>query len=95
MEAWDHEERMTANQARLVEAQARVAVANTERETELIKLAAKDRETALKLMSQQNIAKENNQTKAFIAGLQETRKNQENELYATELQLKASMGSGV
>lgn len=95
VEAWDHEERMTANQARLVEAQARVAVANTERETELIKLAAKDRETALKLMSQQNIAKENNQTKAFIAGLQETRKNQENELYATELQLKASMGSGV
>lgn len=95
VEAWDHEERMTANQARLVEAQARVAVANLERETELIKLAARDKETAMKLMNDQQIAKENNQTKAFVAGLQEARKAQENELYKTELELKAATGSGI
>lgn len=95
VEAWDHEERMSANQARLVEAQARVAVASMERETELIKLSARDREMAQRLMADKEIARENNQTKAFVAGMQESRKQQENELYKTEMELKASYGSGI
>lgn len=94
-ESWDHEEKMTANQARLVESQARVAVSQNEKETEMLKLAQRsDAETA-KLMTQEKIARENLQTKAFLAGIENTRKQQENDLWDKEMQLKATMGSGV
>lgn len=94
-EAWDHEERMAAVEARFNEAAARVAVSQNEKETKILELAAKRDETAMRLMSQETIQKENNQTKAFIAGMQESRKNTENELFQTELQLKAITGSGI
>lgn len=92
---WDHEEKMTANQARLVESQARVAVSQNEKEVEILKLAQKDSAEAARLVSGEKLNRENNQTKAFLLGLQETRKNQENDLYAEELKLKAKTGSGV
>lgn len=94
-EAWEHEERMAANEARLNEAAARVAVSQNEKEIALLQLAAKRDETAMRLMSNENIQKQNNETKAFIAGMQESRKNNENQLYETELELKARTGSGV
>lgn len=93
--AWDHEEKMTANQARLVESQARVAVSQNEKEIEILKLAQKDSAEAAKLMSNEKLNRENNQTKAFLTALEETRKQRENELYETELKLKAKTGSGV
>jgi hypothetical protein len=94
-EIMEHEEKMTANQARLVEAQARVAVSQNEKETEIIKLAARSEETAAKLVSNEKMNRENNQTTAFGIAIAETRKRQENELYAEELKLKAATGSGV
>lgn len=94
-EQWDHEEKMTANQARLVESQARVAVSQNEKETEILKLAQKSEEAAMKLLTQEKIARENNLTKSFNVGLQETRKQQETELYGKEIELKAKTGSGV
>lgn len=94
-EAWEHEEKMTANQARLVESQARVAVSQNEKETEILKLMQRDSETASKLASNEKIAKENNQTTAFLKAVEETRKKQENELYAAEIELKHSTGSGI
>lgn len=94
-EAWEHEEKMSAVQARFIESQARVAVSQNEKDTEIIKLAQRSEETAAKLMSGEKIAAQNNQTKAFLAAMQETRKTQENELYATELELKRQTGSGV
>lgn len=92
---FDHEEKMTANQARLVESQARVAVSQNEKETEILKLAQKSEEAAARLLSQEKINRENNQTTAFLKGLEETRKQQENELYGQEIQLKKDTGSGV
>lgn len=94
-ELWDHEEKMTANQARLVESQARVAVSQNEKETEILKLAQKSASDAAKLLSQETITRENNQTKAFLKGLEETRKSQETELYGEEIALKKDLGSGV
>lgn len=92
---WQHEEKMTANQARLVESQARVAVSQNEKEIEILKLMQKDGAEARKLMTEEKIATQNNQTTAFLTGLEETRKNQENELYSRELDIKEKTGSGV
>lgn len=94
-EQWDHEEKMTANQARLVESQARVAVSQNEKETEILKLAQKSASEAAKILSNETIARENNQTKSFLTGLQETRKQQETDLYGAELAIKKDTGSGV
>lgn len=92
---WDHEEKMTANQARLVESQARVAVSQNEKETEILKLAQKNAEASQKLLIQEKMNRENNQTKAFLKGLEETRKQQENELYEKEIQLARDKGKGI
>lgn len=94
-EAWEHEEKMSAASARFVESQARVAVSQNEKETEMLKLAARSEEHASQLASGEKIARENNLTKAFQTGLQSQLKAKDQELYETELQLKASTGSGV
>jgi hypothetical protein len=92
---FDHEEKMTANQARLVESEARVAVSQNEKETEMLKLAQKSEATAASLMSAEKIARENNLTKAFSIGLADTRAQQENELFNKEIELKRDTGSGI
>lgn len=91
-EEMEHLERMTANQARLIESEARVAVSQNEKETEILKLAQRSEETAMKLLSQEKIARENNMTKTFHVSLQETRKQQENEIWNEELQFKKATG---
>lgn len=94
-EIWEHEERMAAAQARLIESEARVTVSQNEKETEILKLAQRDRETGAKLMSQQQIARENNQTKVFTTSLEEARKQQEADSYQAEIDLAATKGQGV
>lgn len=94
-DVWQHEEKMTANQARLVEAQARVAVSQNDKETEILKLAQKDNQASRELLSQEKITRENNQTKSFLTGLIETRKQADAETYAAEVALAAKTGHGV
>ena len=94
-EAWEHDEKMAAVNARFVESQARVAVSQNEKETEMLKLAARSEEFSSQLQSQEKIARENNLTKAFQSGLQQQVKAKDQELYQTELELKAATGSGV
>lgn len=94
-EIWEHEEKMTANQARLVESQARVAVSQNEKEVAILELMQKSEESAMKIMSTEKINRENNQTTAFLKGLEETRKQQETDLYGEEIQLKRDVGAGV
>lgn len=88
-EEWEHEEKMTANQARLIESQARVAVSQNEKETELIKLAQKDEQAYREMMSKERMARENNQTTAFLKGLEETRQQQEADTYAKQVDADA------
>ncbi len=91
-EEMEHNERMSANLARLVESEARVAVSQNEKDTEILKLAARSEETAMKLVSGERIARENNLTKTFHKSLEETRKQQENQIWNEELQFKKSTG---
>lgn len=76
-ELWDHEEKMTANYARTLEAEARVLTAQTEKEMELIKLAAKDEQFRAKLMADQELAMMTAENQAFIHALENSRKNRE------------------
>lgn len=94
-EIMEHEERMAAAKARLVESEARVAVSQNEKETEILKLAQRDKEAAAKLMSSERIARENNMTKAFTLSIQEARKQQEADSYQAEIDLAATKGEGV
>lgn len=94
-EMMDNEEKMTANQARLVEAQARVAVSQNEKETEIIKLAQKSESEAAKILSNEKMNRENLQTKAFLKAIEETRKQQELQIYDREIELKRDTGSGI
>lgn len=91
-ELWEHKERMLAGQARFVESQARVAVSQNEKETEILKLAQKSEEAAARLLMQEKIAKENNQTKAFLTAMQESRKQEEVDTYKAELEYKRQTG---
>lgn len=94
-EIMEHEERMAAAKARLVESEARVAVSQNEKETEILKLAQRDKETAAKLMSNERIARENNMTKTFGMSIQEARKQQEADSYQAEIDLARTKGEGV
>lgn len=91
-ELWEHRERMLAGQARFVESQARVAVSQNEKETEMIKLAQRSEEAAARLLTQEKIARENNQTKAFLAAMAESRKQEEVDTYKAELEYKRQTG---
>ena len=84
---------MLAGQARFVESQARVAVSQNEKETEMIKLAQKSEEAAARLLSQEKIARENNQTKAFIQAMAESRKQEEVDTYKAEFEYKRQTGN--
>lgn len=92
-ELWEHKERMLAGQARFVESQARVAVSQNEKETEMIKLAQRSEEAAARLLTQEKIARENNQTKAFIQAMAESRKQEEVDTYKAELEYKRQTGN--
>lgn len=94
-EIMEHEERMAAAAARLVEANARVAVSQNEKDTEILKLSQRDAETAAKLLSNERIARENNMTVTFTKSLEEARKQQEVEAYRAEIDLASTKGQGV
>lgn len=91
-EMWEHNERMLAGQARFVESQARVAVSQNDKETEIIKLMQKSEEAAARLLSNEKIQRENNQTQAFLAAMAESRKQHEADTYRAELDYKRNTG---
>lgn len=94
-EAWEHEEKMGANQARLAEANASVLKARLEMQIEVLKLAQRDEEAKANVLNDQNLANLKAQTDVFLKSMEEARKNQENSLYQQELDIKKKMGSGI
>lgn len=92
---WDNEEKQLAYKARMTESQARVAVSQNEKEIEILKLAQKDAAELRSLVTDQHINRENNQTKAFLAGLEETRKQRELDQFDEELKIKREKGTGI
>jgi hypothetical protein len=94
-EAWEHEEKMAATYARTVESQAMVLRAQTEKETELIKVAAhaETEEMKQKYMLQANLKSEDN--KLFMKSMEQNTKEREMLLTAKELEIKQKMGTGI
>lgn len=91
----EQEEKMGANQARLAEANATVLKARLDMQVELLKLAQSDSQFRDELLTKAQIAELSEQTKVYLAGMQEARKLQENQLYDKELAIKEKTGSGI
>ena len=94
-EVWEHEEKMSANFARLKEAEAMVIRTQNEKELELLQIASRMEESAKKSAIIESVAIKNNETKVFLKSMEETRKQQEAMLTAQELAIKKRTGSGI
>lgn len=94
-EAWEHEEKMGSNFARVQEAEAQVIKARSEREVEMIKLASKDKQFAAKLANDAELKQLSTNAQVFLKSMEEDRKNQELRLYDKELDLAKTKGEGI
>lgn len=94
-EAWEHEQKMAANYARTVEAQAMVVRSQNEKETQYLQIAARAQSDAERNSILQQTAVMNNETSIFLKSLEETRKMRETMLTQEELKIKKSTGSGI
>src|SRR5690606_39256476 len=105
-ELWEHEEKMGSNYARIQEAQAQVIKARSEVEADVIKLAGKDRQLAMKLQAD-NAAKQNQidaqvcmermrqESQLVTAQLNREDRQMDQLLKAKEMELKERYGTGV
>jgi hypothetical protein len=94
-EAWEHEEKMAANYARTVEAQAMVVRSQNEKETQLLQIAARAQSEAERNNIMAQTAVMNNETNVFLKSLEETRKTREMMLTQQELDLAKKTGEGI
>lgn len=94
-EAWEHDEKMGSNYARVQEAQAQVIKARAEVEAEVIKLAAKDRQLAAQLQQQALSQQNATDAKVFMHSMTESRKAVEAQLTASELAYAKTEGKGI
>jgi hypothetical protein len=94
-EAWEHEEKMGSNQARMAEAHAQVLKARSEVEVEMLQMAQKDEQFKAKLAADQSMKELDLNSKVFLKSMEEQRKLDENSLYAQEIELKKTTGSGI
>lgn len=92
---WAHQEKMGSNYARLQEAQASVLKARSETQTEMLKLAQRDKEYMAKLMNDKEIALIGHQSEIFLAGLEQQTKARELDQTDEELKIKKEKGTGI
>lgn len=86
---WMHQEKMAADQARLIESQARVAVSQNDKEIAIMQLQSKHELGQGALATQEKIATQNNQTATFLKSMEETRKRQEADAYTAQVEQQA------
>lgn len=94
-EAWEHEEKMGANHARRLEAEAQVLKARSDVQVEMLKLAQKDEQMRAKLMADREMKDLQINSQVFLKSMEESRKQRESELHAQEMQLRRDTGQGV
>jgi hypothetical protein len=94
-EVMDHQERMSANRARELEAMAAVTRTQNEKDTQFLQLAQKMESEKEKRALLARIAVTNNETKRFAAQLDSNAKARQHILTAEEMRLKATTGSGI
>lgn len=92
---WEHEEKMGANQARLVESQASVLKVRSESEIEMLKIAQRNEQFQQRILNDKDLALLGNQAKAFIEQMRLTTEQQKTAAYRDEIDLKYQTGEGV
>lgn len=94
-EAWDHEQKMTANYVRTLEAEARVIASQNEKDIEYLKLAQKSEDAAERNRITREIAIANLEYKKFTDSMSANLKAREQMLTAEELLLARDTGDGI
>jgi hypothetical protein len=94
-EMMDYQERQQANQARMLEAQATVIRAQTEKETQYLQLAQKMESEQARNQILAQIAVLNDATKRFQVQAQAEAKARDDLLTIQEMKIKTSQGTGI
>lgn len=94
-EEMDYEEKMGSNQARLMEAQARVLEVQGNERIELLKLAQKGELENNRLNALVQTSMDQNDSRVFIASMQGQLKSKDQDLYQQEMNIKVETGSGI
>lgn len=94
-EEMDYQEKMGSNQARLMEAQARVLEVQGNERIELLKLAQKGEMQQQQLAALMKQSMDQNESRVFIASMQEASKARQQNLVQQELNVKVDQGSGI
>lgn len=94
-ELWEHEERMSANFARVQEAQAQVLKARSEVQVKMLELAKQDEQFKMKLAADSEMKVLGENSKIFLAGLQNQTKVNDQYLTERELDIKEKQGTGI
>lgn len=93
--AWDHEEKMAAQYARLREAEAQVLAADSQERIEMYKLAQKSDELQTKIMADLQKASLQDQRERFAKGIDATIKFRDQALVEAEMQYAKKEGKGI
>lgn len=91
----EFEERMEANDARIAESNAQVLKAQTQRDTAMIQLAARNQMDQAKLAAQINIKERDQQIKEFELGVKTELDANKQALTREELAMKSKFGTGI
>jgi hypothetical protein len=94
-EMMDHQERMSANRARELEAQAAVTRTQNEKDTQFLQLAQKMENDKERNALLARIAITNNETKKFALQLDANSKARKDLLTIEEMKIKNKMGTGI
>jgi hypothetical protein len=94
-EAWEHEEKMSANFARVKEAEAQVIKARSEVEVELYQAAQKNEQFMAKLANDKELAALATHADVFLNSMNQNSKRVDQLLTQEELDIKREKGTGI
>lgn len=94
-EAWENEERMANTYARIAESEAQVIKSQNEKDTAVLNLAAKNEQFMAKVNADMEIARQRNETQAYLAGIAATQKQRDQFLTQEEMKIKREKGTGI
>lgn len=94
-EQWEHLEKMSANEARMAEAQAMVLRSQAELQVEFLQLAQKNEQFMAKIMNDKELAALTENARVFVESMKVQQKAQEAKLYKEELDLAKKTGEGI
>lgn len=94
-EQWEHLERMSANEARMAEAQAMVLRSQAELQVEFLQLAQKNEQFMAKILTDKELAALTENARVFVESMKVQQKAQESKLVQQELDLAEKTGEGI